>query len=209
MTRRRAGAVFAALLVTACGTGQAPETWPEGSVHGAWQSVFTGYGHTGSRPDGTLVVSPVAPTGADTHAALIAGVAGYGDFDATIRLRTVAQLRVPTPHEWEAGWVLWHYTDPQHFYYVLLKGSGWEIGKEDPAYPGSQRFLATGPGRFTVGDWHEVRVRQTGTTITVWVDGAEPITLRDDERPYPAGRIGLYAEDATAEFQPGTIRALP
>jgi hypothetical protein len=199
-----AGAVLTMLLVVSC-AGSSPQTWPQGSTHGAWRSVFTGYGSTGQQPDGTLVLSPTPPTGSDTHAALIAGVTPYRDFDVRIRLRTTAQLRRPVPNPWERGWVLWHYTDPSHFYYLLLKTDGWEIGKEDPAYPGSQRFLATGPGSYPLGQWHEVRIRQTADTMAVWIDGAALATARDDANPHQEGLIGLYTEDATAEYQNVTI----
>lgn len=190
------------ILVTGCGA-PAPvslQPWAQGTTHGPWRSVFTGYGTTGRDSDGTLVVSPKAATGDDTHAALIATTEGYGDVDAHVRMRTTAQLRRPHPNPWEVGWLLWHYTDGDHFYYVTLKPNGWEIGKEDPDFPGHQRFLATGPGTYPLGEWHDIRIHQTGAAFTVWADGAELTTFTDTD-PYPHGAVGLYAEDATAEFQ--------
>ena len=195
------------LLVAACAAPMPPpaQTWPEGTTHGPWRSVFTGYGTTGRDADGLLVVSPKPATGDDTHAALITTTADYHDLDARVSLRTTAQLRRPRPHPWEVGWLLWHYTDSDHFYYVILKPGGWEIGKEDPARPGHQKFLATGPGTYPLATWHDVRVRQAGDTFTVWADGRKLATIADRSDPYPHGAIGLYAEDATAQFQAITI----
>ena len=206
--RRRSRAwplvIAAVALLASCAEGDAH--WAEGTDHDGWRSVFTGYGTTGSTKDGTLIVSPEPATGTDTHAALIASVASYRDVDVRTRLRTTAQLRKPTPNPWEVAWVLWHYTDSTHFYYVALKPNGWEIGKEDPGYPGAQRFLASGPGGYGVGQWHTVRVRMIGATLTVWADGLLLGSLTDNQGAYPEGRIGLYAEDATGEFARPDIR---
>ena len=80
---------------------------------------------------------------------------------------TTAQLRSPDntpptpqnpdskPNPWEVGWLLWCFSpDPTHpydpsptsnsnfrFYALTLKPNGWEVSKQDPAYPGGQRFL--------------------------------------------------------------------
>jgi hypothetical protein len=116
-------------------------------------------------------------------------------------MRTVRQLRTGSaPNPWEAAWALWHYTDNEHFYYVILKPNGWELGKEDPAYPGAQRFLATGESPFPIGPTYTVRVRQIGNVTTVWADGRQLVSFTDNERPYRSGAIGLYNEDAEVEF---------
>ncbi|AHH99352.1 hypothetical protein GCM10010174_19910 [Kutzneria viridogrisea] len=199
-------AVLAGVLVCASACGEPDfQSWAESSVHGGWQSVFTGHGSTGVDSAGTLIVSPTPPSGSDTHAALIVSTADYTTVDITVRVRTTAQLRSGQPNPWEVGWVLWHYADPTHFYYVTLKPNGWEVGKEDPAYPGNQRFLATGARGFTVGEWHEVHVKQSGTTITVSADGTELGTVTDTDTPYRRGKVGLYTEDATVQFRPTSL----
>ena len=104
------------------------------------------------------------------------------------------------------GRPLWGYQDNLHFYYLVLKPTGWELGKEDPAYPGAQRFLATGPGDYPVGRWHTVRVRQVGNEITAWANGALLTRIRDVERPYLSGRLGLYNEDAEVHFRRVVIK---
>jgi hypothetical protein len=136
-----------------------------------------------------------------THAALARAPAPPGDLEVRVRLRTPHRLRDPGPNPWEAGWLIWRYTDDRHFYYLALKPNGLELGKEDPAYPGDQRFLVTEAAhRFDVAAWHTVRIRQRGATITASVDGHDLATAQDRERPYRTGDVGLYTEDAVAEF---------
>src|SRR3989442_2904189 len=117
-------------------------SWVDGSTHGKWRDQFDGYGRVGVRTDGARVLSeiPKAPMGpSDTHAALVTSLRTFGNLDLILRMRTLRQLRWPGPNPWEVAWVLWHYTDSTHFYYLILKPNGWELGKEDPAYPDNQR----------------------------------------------------------------------
>jgi hypothetical protein len=145
----------------------------------------------------------------ETHAALVRSVRTLGDLEVRVHVRTDRQLRTGSlPNPWEVAWLLWHYTDNTHFYYVILKPNGWELGKEDPAYPGAQRFLATGERQFPIGEVYDIRIRQVDNRIAVWVDGSELVTFVDQERPYTGGALGLYTEDATASFWPGTITPL-
>ena len=149
-----------------------------------------------------LIESPAVSTSSGvTHASLVNTTASFGDMDTTVRLRTVQQLRTPTPNPWEVAWVLWHYTDDTHFYYLALKPNGWELGKEDPAYPGAQRYLVTSSSpTYAVGTWHTVRVRQIANVMTVWADGTQLASFTDNERPYTSGTLGLYNEDSLVHF---------
>jgi hypothetical protein len=186
-------------------------SWSEGSTHGQWRDEFNGYGATGTEIDGSRVLSEspqAASSSGETHAALVTTLAAIGDLDFTVRLRTVAQLRTPAPNPWEVGWVLWHYTDNSHFYYLMLKPNGWELGKEDPAYPDGQRFLATSSSpAYPIGGWHAVHVRQVGDDVTAWADGVQLVSFVDAERPYGQGAIGLYDEDAHVHF--GDVQVAP
>jgi hypothetical protein len=188
------------------------ETWADGTSHGAWRAVFNGYGTTSIEQDGSRVLSesPRASSSAgETHASLVLSNASFGDADVTVRLRPVEQLRATSPNPWEVGWLLWRLTDGSHFYYFLPKPNGWELGKEDPAYPGSQRFLATGSSpTFALGTWCQVRVRHVGTTMTVWVNGIHLTTFTDNERPYYSGALGLYNEDAHVHFDDVTVSSV-
>lgn len=180
--------------------------WQDGHAYGGWRSQFDGWGTTAVKDvAGRPVLSqrPRPATQVDgTDASLVTSTREFGDLDLRVRLRTVDQLRTPEPNPWEVAWVIWHYTDNTHFYYLALKPNGWELGKEDPAYPGAQRFLATGSTpRFPVGAWYDVRVRQVGDATTVWVDGLRLTAHRDTERPYRRGAVGLYNEDADVQFR--------
>ena len=178
----------------------AGQVWQDGTTHGPWIAAFDGYGTTSIERDGTKVLSlsPAASSRPDeTHSALVRTASNFGDLDVSMRVRTVDQLRSGTPNPWEVGWVLWHFGDNTHFYYLALKPNGWELGKEDPAYPGAQRFLGGDYSpAFAVGPWHTVRVQQSGATFTLWADGSRLGSFTDRERPYLNGAIGVYSEDA-------------
>lgn len=189
----------------------ADKPWEDGTVHGKLHSVFDGYGSVGVVRDGgkVLSLSPKTSTSPDeTHAALVTSVPSFDGFDLTARMKTVEQLRQNNPNPWEVGWIVWNYTDNTHFYYLTLKPNGWELGKADPAYPGAQRFLATGSDRtFPVGEWNTVRIRQVGNTMTVSANGTKLTTFTDSESPYRHGSVGFYTEDARVNFDNVVVKA--
>jgi Domain of Unknown Function (DUF1080) len=183
-------------------TGQ---TWSDGSVHGDLKSQFNGYGSVGVVKSGGKVLSlqpKKATSPSVTHAALVTSTEKYKDIELSVRQKTVKQLRDGSaPNTWETAWTVWHYTDNTHFYYLILKPNGWELGKADPKYPGAQRFLATGSNvKFPVGSWNEVVVRQQGNAVDVTVDGQHLTHFVDKERPYLGGSVGMYTEDARVYF---------
>lgn len=172
-----------------------------------WHEGYNGYGHVSAQ----FTLEPKAATSPrETHAALVLSDSSYSSpasgtprVDFTTSLRTVRQLRTGSaPNPWEVGWVLWHYTDDSHFYYVNLKPNGWELGKEDPAYDGAQRYLATGSEpAFPVGGYYTVRVVHAFDTMQVIVNGRKLCEYQDLERPYLSGHIGLYCEDSEVTFK--------
>lgn len=175
-----------------------------------WRIAYDGYGHVSAsahRGVLRLTLQPARPTSpTDTHAALVLSRNRWRDLTADIRIRTNRQLRRLHPNAWEVGWLLWHYTNDQHFYYIILKPNGWELGKEDPRYRGNQRYLATGTHpAFPTARWYAVRIQQRGDAIQVNVDGHRLIRFVDTQNPYLSGRVGLYTEDASATFQPVAI----
>jgi hypothetical protein len=178
--------------------------WVDDSTHGNWRDVYGGYGKQGVAFDGSkvLAASPKASVRpSETHAALATSLLAFGNVDITLKMKTVKQLRTPRPNTWEMAWVLWHYTDDVHFYYLVLKTNGWELGKEDPAYPGNQRFLITRSSpRFRPGTWYAVHIKQVGSTIKVWVGRTWLGSFTDRQRPYTWGKLGLYCEDSHVEF---------
>jgi hypothetical protein len=184
------------------------------SLGRAWHLAYNGYGHvSASRHHGflRLTLRPArARSRTATHAALVLSTTRWRGLTADVRIRTSRQLRRPHPNAWEVGWLLWHYTSDQRFYYIILKPNGWELGKADPAYHGDQRYLATGTHpAFRTGRWYAIRVQQRGDAIQVDVDGHRLVRFTDTQHPYLSGRVGLYTEDASATFQPIAISPAP
>jgi hypothetical protein len=198
--------VSAGRLVEDFSTMPVGSCYPDGTVIGAWQFVFNGYGCSGfmSLNSNTMLVEQpkTAVTPDETHAALVVGPSVSGDVTLDVSLATARQLRANSaPNPWEVGWFLWDYQDNSHFYYFIAKPNGWELGKEDPAYPGAQRFLASGSSpSFPIGPWYRIHVEQVSQTIRVLVNGVVIVTVTDQERPYSSGRVGLYSEDAEVYF---------
>ena len=185
-------------------------TWADGKTYGNWVNEFTGFGWAGIDVDGSKVLAAAPQPSTDpgeTHASLVRSVPAFGDVDVTVRMKTAQQLRTPTPNAWETAWFLWHYTDNTHFYYLALKPNGWELGKEDPAYPGAQRFLRTGSSpSFPIGEWNTVRVVHVGNTMTVYANGTALTSFTDTERPYTGGSVALYNEDSEMHFDDMVVR---
>jgi|GEM_PF-462824 len=187
----------------------------DGATFGPWSSSFGGYGCTQVQSAGAsfwLSESPAVSTAAAlTHSALVLGPAFAAPIAFTVSLNTAAQLRQNTaPNPWEVGWVVWDYADNSHFYYFQAKPNGWELGKEDPAYTGSQRFLATGSTPvFPIGAWHIVRIVQAANVITVYVNGQLITSFTDAQTPYTAGKIGLYDEDSSVRFANVAVDPIP
>ena len=157
-----------------------------------------------------MLLEPETATTPDiTHASLVISTQKFAYVIVDANVETARQLR-PKPNPWEVGWVLWQYSDPNHFYSIVLKPNGWELSKQDPAYPGKQRFLATGTSpTFPVGTAYQVRIINRGNTIQVWVDGTPLTQFTDGERPYLQGSIGLYTEDPRVVFRDAQAAALP
>lgn len=211
LSRRKeslAVAVVVLLLATAGLLGSISNDnhgWVDGQRYGAWLAVYNGYGRTTAYVDDgveTIILEPEVATTPDvTHASLVVSAQKFADVEVNAIVTTERQLRA-NPNPWEVGWVLWRYSDPDHFYSVALKPNGWEISKQDPAYPGKQRFLATGMSpEFPVGSTYHVRIVERDNSIQVLVDGKPLTQFTDDERPYLQGSVGLYTEDARVVFQ--------
>jgi len=172
--------------------------------------VFTGHGQV-TMPGRAIQLAPErAAAPGVTHAALVVSARNCGDFTATLKVQTLRQLRqgvAGAPHPWEVGWVLWHYTSNRSFYALTLEQHGWVLSKQDPAYRGDERLLASGrtPG-FPVGRAHRVQITQAGPTITIRSDGHLLIRFTDTQRPYLTGSLGLYCEDSLARFEAIHIR---
>ncbi|MDO4644016.1 MAG: hypothetical protein Q4A74_09265, partial [Cardiobacteriaceae bacterium] len=189
----------------------------DGQSFGSWKTVFNGGGHvkvihTGSKDENgddnkALELSPAANATDQTRttSTLVIGPEARDNFEYSGTLTTTAQLRQnDPPNPWETSWIVWGYTDNEHFYYFIPKANGWELGKRDPDYKGGlhdvggQRFLASGTeASFAPNDVKKFRVIQNGDTMQVIINDKEIVTFTDSDKPYHGGKIGLYTEDAT------------
>jgi 1,2-diacylglycerol 3-beta-glucosyltransferase len=175
-----------------------------------WRVVFTGHGQV-TMPGQAIQLAPErAASPRATHAALVVSARDYRNFSATLTVRTLRQLRqgaAGAPHPWEVGWVLWHYTSNRSFYALTLEQHGWVLSKQDPAYRGGERFLASGRTPvFPAGRPHLVQITQAGPTITARADGHLLTRFTDTQRPYLTGSLGLYCEDSVARYEAIHIR---
>lgn len=193
------------------------DAWRDGSRHGRWIARFDGFGSITASGSGATQAITLQPQPArsrrDTHSALVVTDSKYRNFAATVRIYTRVQLRqgvAGLPNPWEVGWVVWHYHSNREFYALTLEPTGWVLSKQDPAYPGGQRFLATGKTpQFTVGREHTAGIVQIGNQITISGDGRMLTRFVDTERPYLRGSFGLYTEDSGVTFDHIAIGSLP
>jgi len=181
---------------------------PDGGRLGRWTVESTGFGcvkQAGGSRDRWLEVDPLpSERPGSTHSALVTGPSFKAPFFFSVRVATVKQLRSGSPpNGWETAWVVWGYRDRKHFYYFIPKPGGWELGKRDPAFPGGQRYLENGSSpTFPLGAWADITITQDSTNLISVSAGGRPVTaFRDEQRPYAAGKIGLYGEDCLARFK--------
>ena len=175
-----------------------------------WTPVFSGYGTIRCQDQAVILQPRVASAPSKTHTAL-ATLTGHTIKQGTtttvvFEVITTAQLRRGSaPNPWEVAWVLWNYRDNSHFYALALKPNGWEVSKQDPAYPGSQRFLSTGDDRtFPVGLSYTVELTITThdhARVDISVDGEHLTTVTDSHSPYLSGSLAAYTEDAVVTVE--------
>ncbi|EEV88262.1 glycosyl hydrolase, partial [Cardiobacterium hominis] len=177
--------------------------YPQGTTFGQWNVVQSGYGHVKIVDNGggnnALELKPKAQSGQTaTSSTEVIGPQHGDEFTFSGTISTPEQLRQgATPNAWETGWLVWNYTDNDHFYYFVPRANGWELGKRDPAYAGGQRFLATGSEGWPLADSKQFTISKQGGTIEVKINGKVIATVTDDDQPYNGnGRIGIYSEDA-------------
>lgn len=188
---------------------------------GRWNVNFAGYGSVSvvNTKTKSLRLRPkVAANSSNTHAALVTSRASLRSkcLDVRSTVRTTKQLRQSSkPNPWEVAWLVWDFKDNANFSYLIAKPNGWELGKRDPAYEGGQRFLSTGSNAKTkIGAWAKLRVVRkvlgngsNRRTATLAYLGSRKVTsFVDRERPNVMGKIGLYSEDATVDFDKVSAR---
>jgi len=138
-------------------------------------------------------------TPAETHSSLITTKRTWKDATIGFSTTTLKQLRQTTaPNTWEVGWVLFHFTDLENYYWFMLKTNGFELGKKQGS--DTQQFLVSGDlPAIAVGQQRRIQVKTLGPRIQVFVDGAKLVDYVDPH-PLKAGSVGLYEEDAQVRF---------
>ncbi|HVE14079.1 MAG TPA: fibronectin type III domain-containing protein [Elusimicrobiota bacterium] len=186
----------------------------DGTKFGQWTVSFSGYGCVQVVNDGTKSwlqqVPMVSVSPSQTHASLVVGPSFSNPLTFQATVKNVAQVRTGSaPNGWEVAWVLWNYADNDHFYSFYGGPQGWLLGKQDPAYPGANRFLTSGTSpTFPMGVPYTVKVTQdTGNTIKVYINGTLLTTFTDTERPYTSGSIALYEEDSQIAITDVSVNA--
>lgn len=218
--------------------------WPQGSTggDGRYRVIHDGAGTVQITADKRLrlesAVQPVVDEWGDTASSLVVSTNSVGDFDETVRLITLAQLRSEAtgrgvPNPWEVAWFGWHYTQTGNdnaYYYVILKPTGLELAKVDQrirepdnsyTLPGGQRYFYTDTTPYPINTWYTLRVRQSGATLDIWVDGVHITTFTDGEAGIgtpvwnpretvlTSGAWVYYHEDARVEFDDGPYVPAP
>jgi 3-keto-disaccharide hydrolase len=184
----------------------------ETSPDGKWQNIYNGGGNSGVAIDAgkhVFFIYPRASTSPhETSANLVISKEKFSNFSMNVNVKTAEQLRVNSPpNQWEAAWILFRYTDTFHYYWFLLKHEGVELGKKDcndctnPVQ--GQIFLSTTQSPvLKVGDWSNWKITAEGNHIRLSINGSNVIDFVDHNMSdrVTKGAIGLYTEDAYAEF---------
>ena len=95
-----------------------------------------------------------------------------------------------TPKNWETEWIVWNYTDSNHFYYLAPRENGWVLAKRN-GNPNNPEILATGTDAFPANSPKNFKIERKGNTFEVTVNGKKLASVTDNS-PINQGRIGLY-----------------
>jgi hypothetical protein len=190
------------------------------SPNGKWLDVYGGYGlkgvtteilSTGGTNGYFFEYPKISTSPGESHSTLTTSTTSFGDFQMTLYMKTVKQLRQNSPpNTWETAWVFWHYKDESHFYALVLKTNGLQIEKKDGST--QELYLLENPN-FPVhlGHWQKLTLEVTNSAsntphIQVWVDGVLAADFIDNSIAQPnssqlaTGYMGLYDEDAVTNF---------
>jgi hypothetical protein len=111
----------------------------------------------------------------------------FCNFAMRVDMKTVDQLRENSPpNTWEVGWLFFRYTDTFHYYWLLIKPNGIELGKKDcdsctdPV--DGQKFLVTkSTPKMGLNTWSNIKVDMVDNHIKVFIDGNLEIVYIDTE----------------------------
>jgi Domain of Unknown Function (DUF1080) len=183
------------------------------SPNGKWRGIGDGYGAMGvkTEEDGNNVffINPKAPeTKNATYSSLVTSVNNFSNFELTLNIRTDKQLRLhDPPNSWEAGWVFFRYGDPFHYYWLVVKSTGVELGKKDcnnciDLFRGQIFLKQLETPTLQTGKWSTWNIQVIGNQIKVAIDGNQLIDYTDETMSdkLRGGAIALYTEDADVVY---------
>ncbi len=182
------------------------------SPNGKWQNVYSGFGSTGvEKTFGSKVffLKPrISTTSSETSAALVKSTGAFCDYNLDFDIKTVKQLRQNSPpNPWEAGWIVFRYTDIFHYYWFLLKPNGIEFGKKDcdtcsDPVDGQQFLVTKDNPTLQVGSWQHWTINIVGNHIQISVNGKLVIDFIDQTMSpkLSSGAIAMYSEDAYVRY---------
>jgi hypothetical protein len=202
-------------------------SYPNGqtSPNGKWLNVYGDFGAKGvatetdpnspCHTNNIFYQQPKTSTSpSESHASLTTTTQSYRDFQMTLNMKTVKQLRQNSPpNTWETAWIFWHYTGDFHQYALILKTNGLQIEKKDNNNncDACEIYLFQNHNfPVKIGQWQTVTLRVTNSAsgtphIQAWVDGLLAADFIDNfsQRNSPqmaSGAMGLYCEDSLVNF---------
>ncbi|MFL6469272.1 MAG: family 16 glycoside hydrolase, partial [Nitrososphaeraceae archaeon] len=185
------------------------------SPNAKWRDIYNGHGAAGTQDDGTgsgnkvfFMYPQTSTSPSQTSASLAVSTQTWPNFDMSMDVKTVKQLRQNSPpNPWETAWVFFRYTDTFHYYAFLVKPNGIEFDKKDcntctDPVQGQQFLVTASSPTLKIGTWSNWKISAIGNHIIITVDGNKVIDYIDQTMsPQLArGSIAMYNEDAYAQF---------
>jgi 3-keto-disaccharide hydrolase/fibronectin type III domain protein len=212
------------------GAGTYSLTDGQTSPNGKWKSLFAGFGITRISQEGTgnkyIYLEPMTSTSPpETHGSAVATTTSYKNFELSLDVKTIRQLRQNSPpNNWETAWLNWNAIDQFHSYGMTLKMQGFQVEKKDNNNQddSAEIYLVTqNSPSVKLNTWQKWQITVTGTEtgtprIQIWIDGAKIVDYLDNQPGIPrnseimkqGGPIVLYTEDAAVGFDNVVIRPL-
>ncbi len=191
------------------------------SPNGKWRGIGDGHGAMGVKTDedgnNVFFLNPkAAERKNDTYSSLVRSVNNFTDFELTLNIRTDKQLRLnEPPNSWEAGWVFFRYGDTFHYYWLVLKSDGVELGKKDcnncvDPFMGQIFLKELEDPALQIGNWSTWNIQVIGNRIKVSIDGNQLVDYMDTtmSEKLRGGAIALYSEDADVVYDNVSINPL-
>ena len=172
------------------------------SPNGKWQCQSKGgTGTVGVTNDSFYLHPQHAQSLQESFSPGVKTIRWFDDFTLDCDILTEAQVREPTPRNWEVGWILFRYIDSTHFWYFLMRKTGPEIGKYDGGTnPESQIILqqkSTPVCR--IGQEYSWRLVADKHTFVVSVDDVTIFNLNNPSS-FNSGKVMMYSENANVLF---------